>query len=441
MDISAFLEQVLFSIGEKEFTIFHIFASFFALAGIFLLYRIIFNQLLPRYFSAKPETTENQGKVKRRIRLFFYLLIVLALIWGFDFDYILYENKRFTISIIIIIQGLLVIQLARLLDWVISKTLIYNFYRRHDSEKTRDSQHIKAPEKSANRIVKSVLYIFVIIIFFRGFDLDFPLFRYGEFEFTISKLLGSILIILIAQLTIWITTQLVLHSYYRRSDVNTGAQFAINQLVRYVIFIFAIFLVFDNLEIKMTVIWGGLAALLVGIGLGLQQTFNDLLSGIMLLFERSVEVGDVVEVEGLIGRVKKIGLRASIVESRDNLSVIVPNSKLVTNNVVNWSHFDDKVRFNIKVGVAYGSDTQKVKELLIKVATESTLVLDYPSPFVRFINFGDSSLDFELHFWSRNLFYIENTKSELRFEIDKVFRENGITIPFPQRDVWFKNKT
>ncbi len=440
MDISAFLERVLFSIGEKEFTVIHILSVFFALFATIVLYWSIFNRLLPRYFKASTIKSENQGKIKQRIRVFFYLLILLCLVWAAELDFVLYENKNVSITIIYIIEGLLIFQIARLLDWIISRTLIYNFYRRHGGEKTKGATHQKAPEKSANRIVQSVLYIFVIILFLRGFDFDFTLFSYGEFEFTISKLLGATLIILAAQLITWITTQLVLHSYYRRNDINLGAQFAIDQLVKYIVFIIAIFLVFDNLEIKMTVIWGGLAALLVGIGLGLQQTFNDLLSGIMLLFERSVEVGDVVEVDGLIGAVKRIGLRASIVESRENVSVIVPNSKLVTNNVVNWSHYDDKVRFNIKVGVAYGSDTQKVKELLLKVATNSISVLNYPSPFVRFVNFGDSSLDFELHFWSRNLMFIENTKSDIRFEIDQIFRENDITIPFPQRDVWYKNK-
>ena len=347
--------------------------------------------------------------------------------------------REFHCSITTVIEWLFIFQIARLLDWLISRTLTYNFYKRHNIDRSADIANQKIPVNSANRIVQYVLYIFVTLIFFRGFDFDYTFFHYGEFEFTLSKLLGAVLIILAAQLFIWITTQLILYSYYRRSDINTGARFAINQLVKYVVFIIAIFLIFDNFDIKMTVIWGGLAALLVGIGLGLQQTFNDLLSGIMLLFERSVEVEDVVEVDGLIGIVKKIGLRASLIETRDNVSVIVPNSKLVTNNVINWSHFDDKVRFNINVGVAYGSDTQKVKDLLIKVAANNQSVLDYPKPFVRFVNFGDSSLDFELFFWSRNLMFIENTKSDLRFDIDNIFRENNITIPFPQRDVWFKN--
>jgi small-conductance mechanosensitive channel len=441
MEFNAFLERVLFSIGEREFTIIHVVFSLLVIAGIGVLYSIIFLKLLPRYFKSETIYKENNEKVKQRIRVFFYLLILLALIWALELDYVLYENKKISISIITVLEGLLIFQFARLLDWVISRTLIYNYYRRHTLDKTKTSAFQKAPEKSANRIVQYVLYIFVIIIFLKGFDFDYTLIPYGDFELTVSKLLGAILILLIAQLITWITTQLVLYSYYRRKEVNTGSQYAVNQLVKYIVFIIAVFLAFDNLGVKMTVIWGGLAALLVGIGLGLQQTFNDLFSGIMLLFERNVEIEDVVEVDGLIGSVKKIGLRTSVVESRDNLSVIVPNSKLVTNNVINWSHNDDKVRFNVNVGVAYGSDTQKVKEMLIKVAKENIYVLEYPSPFVRFVNFGDSSLDFELFFWSRTLIIIEDIKSDIRFEIDKTFRENNIQIPFPQRDVWFKNKS
>ena len=361
------------------------------------------------------------------------------MVWALEVDYIIYENKNVQISIIDVIQGLLIFQFARLLDWIISRTLIYNFYRRYDKDKNGELAFTKRPEKSANRIVKSVLIIFLIIIFLRVFYFDYTLFAYDEYEVTLGKLLGAALILLTAQLISWITTQLILHSYYRRKEIDAGSQYAINQLAKYVIFIFAIFLAIEHLGVKMTVIWGGLAALLVGIGLGLQQTFNDLFSGIMLLFERGVEIEDVVEVDGLVGKVKKIGLRTSIVETRDNVSVIVPNSKLVTNSVINWSHSDYKVRFKIQVGVAYGSDTSKVKEILLKIAKDNVYVLDFPSPFVRFNNFGNSSLDFELLFWSKNLIVIEDIKSDLRFEIDKAFRENNITIPFPQRDVWIRS--
>jgi len=233
-------------------------------------------------------------------------------------------------------------------------------------------------------------------------------------------------------------TQLVLYGYYRKKDINVGTQFAINQLLKYVIYVLAIIIAIENLGFHMTVIWGGLAALLVGIGLGLQQTFNDFFSGLILLFERSVEVGDVLEIEGLVGTVKRIGLRASLVETRENFSVIVPNSKLVTQNVINWSHFDNKVRFKISIGVAYGSDAEKVKKVLIETAKKNPYLIDYPPPFVRLTDFADSSMQFELHFWSRNFIIIEDVRSDLRFAINQAFNENGIHIPFPQRDIWIR---
>ena len=147
---------------------------------------------------------------------------------------------------------------------------------------------------------------------------------------------------------------------------------------------------------------------------------------------------DVLDIGGLVGTVKAIGLRTSTVETRDSITVVVPNSKLVTDNVINWSHFDEKVRFKVGVGVAYGSDTKLVKKILLKIAADHPSVNEKPNPLIRFTNFGDSSLDFELHFFSRNFIHIEDVKSDLRFEIDNAFRENNVEIPFPQRVVWMK---
>ena len=141
---------------------------------------------------------------------------------------------------------------------------------------------------------------------------------------------------------------------------------------------------------------------------------------------------------GWVGKVIKIGIRASLIETVDNVTVIVPNSKLTTENVINWSHYDRKVRFSIEVGVAYGSDTRLVEKLLLQAAADHPYAVRHPSPFIRFMAFGESSLDFKLYFWSYSLFEIESIKSDMRFKIDNLFKENGIVIPFPQRDVWHK---
>ncbi|MCB9302230.1 MAG: mechanosensitive ion channel [Lewinellaceae bacterium] len=278
----------------------------------------------------------------------------------------------------------------------------------------------------------------------KSFGFDFQLFDFQSkgttYAFHISNILVAFFILLTARLASWLLIQLVLNSYYRRNSINVGSQYAINQLLKYFLYVIAFLMALEALGVTLTVLWGGAAALLVGLGLGLQETFKDFFSGIILLFERTVEVGDVVVVDGTVGTVRRIGLRTSLVETRDNLTVIVPNSRLVVEKVINWSHNDNKARFLVKVGVAYGTDTALVKKLLLNVARENAFVIRHPPPFVRFTDFGESSLDFEIHFWTHEFIRIEDVKSDMRFEIDKAFRENQVTIPFPQRDVWMKGE-
>ena len=341
------------------------------------------------------------------------------------FGQILFNIGAQDITVGIIIRLIIILAITYFLYRIIAKRWLPNYL----DDETR---------AQGGKVFKTLFYTGLLFLILQSFNLDYPLFSNEKYDLRISDIFEAVLILLFARLIFWAVTQVILWSYYKRSKIDSGAQYAVNQLLQYVIYVIAILLALSSLGIQMTVLWGGAAALLVGLGLGLQQTFNDFFSGIILLFERSVSVGDVVNIGGLIGTVKKIGLRASIVESRDSITVIVPNSKLVTDNVVNWSHYDAKVRFSINVGVAYGSDTALVKKILLKVADTNIYIKRHPVPFVRFTNFGDSSLDFELLFYSRNFIVIEDVKSDLRFDIDKEFRENGIEIPFPQRDVWMK---
>ena len=167
----------------------------------------------------------------------------------------------------------------------------------------------------------------------------------------------------------------------------------------------------------------------------MQQIFNDTISGFFLLFERNLKIKDVVEVDGIVGSVKDIGIRTSRILTRDNIEMIVPNSKLVSEMVINWSYNDPKTRFFLKVGVAYGSNVKLVKRTLIEVADTHHLVLKKPNPVVFFADFGESSLDFELVFWTQYSLKHRPILSDLRFAIDNKFRENNIQIPFPQRDL------
>lgn len=433
-----FLQIELFSVGDYQLTVAKLSIALLAMLAALLLYLLLNRKLMRKYYQNQTIPEKQKKRVARTIKLVFFVLSLIGVLWALEIDEVLYSTENITIRISTLLQALLILLLAQILDWIISGA-ISNYYK--GLKKQQDSDPDKAEKKdnrSANNTVQYIVYVLAIILILRNFNLNYTLIE--EYNFRISSIFTILLILLFARVFAWGLIHLILYRYYKKNEVNVGSQFAINQLLKYVIYVIAIFMAIENIGIDMTVIWGGGAALLVGLGLGLQQTFNDLVSGIILLFERTVEVGDVVEISSLVGTVKKIGLRTSLVESRDNIIVIVPNSKLIVDNVVNWSHDDDKARFRIAVGVAYGSDTELVKKLLLQVAKENIYVLKYPSSRIRLISFGESSLDFELLFWSRNFIVIEDVKSDLRFAIDKAFRENNIEIPFPQRDIWHRVK-
>ena len=178
---------------------------------------------------------------------------------------------------------------------------------------------------------------------------------------------------------------------------------------------------------------------MVGIGFGLQNIAQNFISGLIILIERPIKVGDVVQVGGVSGRVIDIQARSTLIQTRDDVSILVPNSQFISEQVVNESFRGDIIRYTIKVGVAYGTDTKLVQETLLQVAKEHSLVLKDPAPTVLFEDFGDSSLNFELLVWLEDLWTYRRTLSELRFEIDQKFRERNIEIPFPHRDLHIKS--
>lgn len=224
----------------------------------------------------------------------------------------------------------------------------------------------------------------------------------------------------------------------KKMDKGRGRSFM--QIVKYLIWMVGIIIVISSLGFQITWIVASVSALLIGVGFGLQHIFNDFFSGIIILFDGSIEVDDVVEVEGVVGRVLDIGLRVSKLLTRDNVVIIVPNSQFTGERVINWTHNEEVTRFHVDIGVAYGSDVRLVERILLDVAKKHQQIETIPTPFVRFNDFGDSSLDFQLYFWTANDFLVENIKSDLRFDIDAQFRVNKVEIPFPQRDLHLKSK-
>ena len=221
--------------------------------------------------------------------------------------------------------------------------------------------------------------------------------------------------------------------------IQAGQAYAITQLSKYILASVFVVLVMVSMKVNTDVLLI-LAPLLVGFGLGIQQVFNDLVSGVILLLEPSVRINDIVEVDGIVARVRELGLRTSKVETRDGIMMIIPNHKLVSEKLINWSSNHHVTRFIVSLQVAYGTDVELVKKILIECAWKHNRIKTNPAPFVRFKNFGESGLDFELIFWSNYLFPIEDVKSDLRFMIDSEFRKNKVVIPFPQRDLHIKTE-
>ena len=268
--------------------------------------------------------------------------------------------------------------------------------------------------------------------------LEFELIRVGEYKIRVYTLATILIIFLITKLIL----VLIKKTLFRKRKINEfdkGNAYALFQIIRYVIWVIAVGLVLETIGIKVTVLIAGSAALLVGIGLGLQQTFNDVLSGIILLSEKSIKIDDILEIDGDIVKMQSIGLRTSKGLNTDDISIIIPNSLITTNKVINWSHQTKKTRFKIDVGVAYGSDVDLVIKTLEDSAFEHPDTSDRELTEARLVNFGNSSLDFQVLFFSKNIFRINKVKSDIRRIINKKFIENNISIPFPQMDLNLKS--
>jgi small-conductance mechanosensitive channel len=269
--------------------------------------------------------------------------------------------------------------------------------------------------------------------------LDFKLIKAGEYTIGVMTLVMVLFVFLITKGILW----LIKKSLFRRTKTgrfDAAETYSLFQIIKYFVWVIAIGLALEIIGVKVTILIAGSAALLVGVGLGLQQTFNDVVSGIILLSERSIKIDDILEIDGDVVRIQHIGLRTSKGLDTDDISIIIPNSLITTNKVINWSHQSKKTRFRVGVGVAYGSDVDLVIKILEESALEHPDISDQESVEGRLVNFGNSSLDFEILFFTTNNFRIGKVKSEIRRIINKKFIENNITIPFPQMDLHLKSK-
>jgi len=272
--------------------------------------------------------------------------------------------------------------------------------------------------------------------------LNYTLFKNGEYILTTGSFVSVFLTFIIVRIALLFLKRL-LTRFFKNRNIDIGRQEAIYQLTSYLIWTITAITSLEIIGIHITFLLAGSAALLVGLGLGLQQIFQDLVSGIFILIEGIIKVNDVIELDGMVGKILSINLRTSKMQTRDGIMIIVPNHKFIVEKITNWSHNSDSTRFKVDIGVAYGSDVAKVRDILLACAKNQSEIIQNKEaghdPFVRFVDFGDSALKFELFFWTTSIFTVEFIKSNLRFDIDENFRNQGVSIPFPQRDIHIKN--
>jgi small-conductance mechanosensitive channel len=201
------------------------------------------------------------------------------------------------------------------------------------------------------------------------------------------------------------------------------------------VYLIILLITFHGIGDNVTAVFAASAALLIGVGLALQTLFQDIIAGVLILIDQTIHVGDIIEIDGKVGRVDEVKLRTTRAVTIDNKVLVIPHHLYLTNTLYNWTQNGSTTRESVTVGVAFGSDGQLVKKILLKAAVGHDSILKHPAPYVFFTNFGDSALEFKLVFTLNDSFQGAIPESDLRFEIDKLFREHNISIPFPQRDV------
>jgi small-conductance mechanosensitive channel len=233
-----------------------------------------------------------------------------------------------------------------------------------------------------------------------------------------------------------ILQRLLIRRFLSKTRLESSLQFGLSRIIGYTLITIGFYVAFQTVGFDLSSLAIIAASLGVGVGFGLQNIINNFVSGIIILAERPISIGDRIDVAGVAGRVTKIQLRSSTVVTNDNITMIVPNAQIISNTVTNWNHGDPKVRIRVPVGVAYGSDLKLLQRVLLEAAAEHPKALRDPSPVVLFTEFGDSSLNFELGVWTQEMTATPiHFTSQMNFIIEQKLRENDIEIPFPQRDL------
>ncbi len=266
--------------------------------------------------------------------------------------------------------------------------------------------------------------------------LHVPLFTVGTITLTAWTLAYLLILFVVMYYVTSRATRFIVYRALAKSDIELGVRIAVGSIVRYGLLTIGFIVILQTAGINLSSLTILLGALGVGIGFGLQNITNNFVSGLIILFERPIKVGDRIEVSGIAGNVVDISMRATTIITNDEVSIIVPNSEFISGTVINWSHTSRVVRFSFPVGVSYKEDPENIRALLLEVALSTPGVLSHPKPDLLFAEFGDSALLFNLRVWTSQ--YTDRPgvlKSVLYYSIWRKFKEHDIEIPFPQRDV------
>lgn len=259
--------------------------------------------------------------------------------------------------------------------------------------------------------------------------LEYQLLKIGEYTLQVHDLLSIILIVVAAKIILSLFTR----GITKNKKIDEGAKYSIRQLIKYTLIVIVILAGITILGIDVSVLFVGSAALLVGIGFGLQHLFNDFISGIIILFDGTIKVNDVIEVDGIVCRVSEIKLRTTTVMTRDDKCIILPNSVITEGNVVNWTYSHVTSRFEIQLNMAYTADLHLLMDLLRKVTMAHKSVSKVREPSIRITKFDESFMEITVMFWCAEVFRVENIKSELRVAIFDALRSHNFQFPMPQR--------
>lgn len=270
--------------------------------------------------------------------------------------------------------------------------------------------------------------------------LEHPFFHIGSLPITPTLILEVVLFVLVLSFISGRIRALLQNRILTRTHLDPGQRYAFARITSYLIFVLGLIIGLQSTGVNLNslLVVGG--AVGIGVGLGIQHLANNFVSGLVLLFEQPVRMGDRVEVGGVLGDVVKMAARSVWIRTNENVVIIVPNSEFTSNRVTNWTANDRLVRFSIPLGVSYDSDPEKVRQIVLRAALKHPDVLGNPAPEFLFQDFGDSALNFELRVWTET--QVQTPKvlsSDLYFSIFQAFRENGIEIPFPQRDLHLKS--